>query len=92
MSGTSIFSINEIVQVNQGVKALLSGSSKHKEVLKKELSKLETMFAEENRKMNSLGKSHKSVRNRRRSWGIILKESLYIKIRKLGHKELRLIN
>ena len=92
MSGTSIFSINEIVQVNQGVKALLSGSSKHKEVLKKELSKLETMFAEENRKMNSLGKSHKSVRNQRRSWGIILKESLYIKIRKLGHKELRLIN
>ena len=91
MSGTSIFSINEIVQVNQGVKALLSGSSNHKELLKKELSKLETMFAEENRKMNSLGKSHKSVRNQRSSLGI-LKESLYIKIRKLGHKELRLIN
>lgn len=67
MSGTSIFSINEIVQVNQGVKALLSGSSNHKELLKKELSKLETMFAEENRKMNSLGKSHKSVKNQRSS-------------------------
>ena len=67
MSVTSIFSINEIVQVNQGVKALLSGSSKHKEVLKKELSKLETMFAEENRKMKSLGKSRKSVRNQRSS-------------------------
>ena len=43
-----------VTQVNQDMKALFSGINKDKELLGKELNKLETKFAEREDKMSSL--------------------------------------
>ena len=51
-----IFQLDNITQVNQEMKALLSATDKYKEVLRKELNKLEAKFAELEKKMNSLEK------------------------------------
>ena len=51
-----IFQLDNITQVNQEMKALLLATDKYKEVLRKELNKLEAKFAELEKKMNSLEK------------------------------------
>ena len=48
--------LDNVTQVNQEMKALLSGTNKDKEVLRKELNKLEATFAGGEKKMNSLEK------------------------------------
>ena len=56
MSENYIFQLDNVTQVNQEMKALLSGTNKDKEILRKELNKLEAKFAEGEKKMNSLEK------------------------------------
>ena len=48
--------LDNVTQVNQEMKALLSGTNKDKEILRKELNKLEAKFAGGEKKMNSLEK------------------------------------
>ena len=56
MSENYISQLDNVTQVNQEMKALLSGTNKDKEILRKELNKLEAKFAEGEKKMNSLEK------------------------------------
>ena len=70
VSESYISQLDNVTQVNQEMKALLSGTNKDKEILRKELNKLEAKFAEGEKKMNSLEKklqkckeSKKLVRN-----------------------------
>ena len=56
MSENYISQLDNVTQVNQEMKALLSGTNKDKEILRKELNKLEAKFAEREKKMNSLEK------------------------------------
>ena len=55
VSESYISQLDYVTNVNQEMKALLSGTNKDKEILRKELNKLEAKFAE--------GKSCKNVRN-----------------------------
>ena len=48
------FSISQVTQVNQDMKALFVGTNKDKEVLGKELNTLETKFTEEKNKKEQL--------------------------------------
>ena len=48
------FSVSQVTQVNQDMKALFVGTNKDKEVLGKELNTLETKFTEGKNKRNSL--------------------------------------
>ena len=56
VSESYISQIDNVTQVNQDIKALPSGTNKDKELLKKELNKLETKFADGEKKMNNLEK------------------------------------
>ena len=56
VSESYISQIDNVTQVNQDKKALSSGTNKDKELLKKELNKLETKFADGEKKMNNLEK------------------------------------
>ena len=56
MSENYISQLDNVTQVNQEMKALLSGTNKDKEILRKELNKLEAKFAEGEKKINSLEK------------------------------------
>ena len=56
VSENYISQLDNVTQVNQEMKALLSGTNKDKEILRKELNKLEAKFAEGEKKMNSLEK------------------------------------
>ena len=54
VSENYISQLGNVTQVNQDMKALFSGTNKDKELLGKELNKLETKFAEREDKMSSL--------------------------------------
>ena len=56
VSESYISQFDYVTNVNQEMKALLSGTNKDKEILRKELNKLEAKFAEREKKMNSLEK------------------------------------
>ena len=71
--------LDNFTQVNQDMKALLSGTNKDKELLRKELHKLETKFAENERKMNSLEKKLQKCKES--------KQLIRNLIRKLAYKD-----
>ena len=56
VSESYISQIDNVTQVNQDIKALPSGTNKDRELLKKELNKPETKFADGEKKMNNLEK------------------------------------
>ena len=65
MSENYIFQLDNVTQVNQEMKALLSGTNKDKEILRKELNKLEAKFAE-GEKLQKCKESKQLIRNLKR--------------------------
>ena len=65
MSENYISQLDNVTQVNQEMKALLSGTNKDKEILRKELNKLEAKFAE-GEKLQKCKESKQLIRNLKR--------------------------